>query len=92
MSPEDFPPSLPFRRALADLSEAIRELPADAQGEVFLQVCAELLRPMSREAVERLRDALGEQFPDIVEENEVMTLIAGHLAWREITEANLGRS
>lgn len=89
MSHEDpeTPPGI--RRALAELGEMIRELPAEMRMEVFLLVCAELLRPMSREAVLHLREVMRQQFPELPEDSEVMNLIAGHLAWRELTPVEL---
>jgi hypothetical protein len=74
-----------FRRTLSELNDFIAKLPPEMQREVFLIVCAELLQPMSDEAVVHLRETMRVRFPELAEDSDVMDLIAGHLAWRELS-------
>lgn len=81
MIPET-PDSLALQKVLQELAATIRRLPEDQQLDAFLASCTSLLATLQDATiVETLRE-LRLRFPH--DDNEVLTLIEGHLAMREL--------
>lgn len=82
MLPEDanVPPTL--KEVLQDLAATIRTLPEEQQLDAFLSSCASLLETLTTPVITRALAELHQRFPD--PDNEVLTLIEGHLALREL--------
>lgn len=80
--PPETPDSLALQKVLQELAATIRRLPEDQQLDAFLASCTSLLSTLQDATiVETLRE-LRLRFPR--DDNEVLTLIEGHLAMREL--------
>jgi hypothetical protein len=76
----DAPP--PLQKVLRKLAATIRTLPEAQQLDAFLSSCASLLETMNTPAIRCALTELRRRFPDA--DNEILTLIEGHLALREL--------
>lgn len=80
--PQETPDSRALQKVLQELAATIRRLPEDQQLDAFLASCTSLLETLHRSTIAETLRELRARFPD--DDNEVMTLIEGHLAMREL--------
>jgi len=82
MLPDDSHAPSPLRKVLQDLAASIRTLPEEQQLDAFLSSCAALLETLPTETIACALVDLRQRFPD--DDNDILTLIEGHLALREL--------
>ncbi len=82
MPPENSDARPPLQKVLQELAATIRTLPEEQQLDAFLSSCASLLETLTTPTITCALTELRLRFPD--SDNEILTLIEGHLALREI--------
>jgi hypothetical protein len=78
----DTPDSRALQQVLQELAATIRRLPEDQQLDAFLASCTSLLATLHHATIVDTLRELRLRFPQ--DDNEVLTLIEGHLALREL--------
>jgi hypothetical protein len=82
MFPEDSDAQPTLQKVLQELAATIRTLPEEQQLDAFLSSCASLLETLKTPTITSALAELRRRFPDT--DNEILTLIEGHLALREL--------
>ncbi len=81
MSP-DTPESRSLQNVLQELATTIRNLPEEQRLDAFLASCTALLEALDQSTITETLRQLRLKFPQ--DDNEVLTLIEGHLAMRQL--------
>lgn len=84
MSPET-PNSHSLQNVLQELAATIRNLPEEQRLDAFLASCNALLETLDQPTITETLRQLRIRFPQ--DDNEVLTLIEGHLAMRQLLTA-----
>lgn len=79
------PDSHSLQNVLHELAASIRNLPEEQRLDAFLASCSAVLQTLDQPTIIDLLGQLRRRFPQ--DDNEVLTLIEGHLAVRQLLTA-----